>query len=1066
VHDEGLRGNLSSQEKVAVLTQVMADQRDVLTKYLKKPATEIPQIFVPYKETMDVYELGLQVADDVTLVWVDDNYGYMKRLSGPDERKRSGGAGVYYHFSYLGAPHDYLWLNTTPPVLMYEELMKAYRTGADRYWLVNVGDIKPAELGMQTFFDLAWNVEQFDYASINRHQSQFLASTFGAVYEPLFQEILDEYYRLAWSRKPEFMGWEREWDAPRYKELANTDFSFQHYNDAQQRLADYQRISDKVDNVLKALPEASRPAFYELMAYPVMGAYQMNRKFLMAQLNNEQVKANNLSNANWAAAQAKAAYDSINSLTLHYNTLLDGKWDGMMALAPGWCAKYQNMPHVTISEGVGSTPVDLVPQADKNKREGCTVIDLKRMKNKVSQHGHTLRIIEGIGYDGYALQLGEATEQTVDPTNLNGTRVDYEFAGVTADSVTVHVYSVPFWALHKGKSTRYGLTVDGQPVVVSQSDHKEYSDAWKDRVMQNSVQTVATFPVDKARPTHTFTLTCGDPGMIIQRVVIDWGGLKKTYVGPSVGSFMLFSQPKKTPPLTPRWMLEQVVWEDSLNTQEAAVRLVDLYLKHQMPVGSIIIDSPWSMAYNDFTWNTARYPNATEMIRDFNKKHVKVILWLTGCINLQSKDVPVQKHPAFDEVIEKKYVVNDGKVSKWWKGEGLHLDFTNKEAVKWWNAQLDKVTIEGVYGFKVDQGEIYFGDTVHTSIGALSNVDFRPYYYNSLYQYATNKKSEGGIIGRPFSHQGGIEASVEQLSLGWCGDFEGSWSGLKLQINNIYKSAELGYGAPACEVGGFWNARSSKKELIRYAQFGAMTASMINGGENGAFTNHLPWYHGEEATFCYRQAAWLHSQLVPYLFSSLVDVHQTGGSIIKNTDDAQESHTVGDFLFTKAITSANDAVSFKLPQDGRWMDFWTKEVIAGGTTIQQVYPLNRFPLYIKTGAIIPMNINNGFSGIGNADLTGKQTIWIVPDQGKSAYNYNRPLGDGVDYETINISYDGQKKVLTVDGSQELPYAFILSNCTKPVRVNNADAWEYNEETNELWIFKKGDAFSIKINDGI
>ncbi|NLT03768.1 MAG: hypothetical protein GXY09_07900 [Bacteroidales bacterium] len=533
VHDEGLRGNLSSQEKVAVLTQVMADQRDVLTKYLKKPATEIPQIFVPYKETMDVYELGLQVADDVTLVWVDDNYGYMKRLSGPEERKRSGGAGVYYHFSYLGAPHDYLWLNTTPPVLMYEELMKAYLTGADRYWLVNVGDIKPAELGMQTFLELAWDVEKFDYASINRHQSQFLARTFGTAYESSFQEILDDYYRLAWSRKPEFMGWEREWDAPRYKELANTDFSFQHYNDAQQRLADYQRISDKVDNLLKALPEASRPAFYELIAYPVMGACQMNRKFLMAQLNNELVKANNLSNANWAAAQAKAAYDSINSLTLQYNTLLDGKWDGMMALAPGWCAKYQNMPHVTISEGVASTPVDLAPQADKNKREGCTVIDLKQMKNKVSQNGHSLRIIEGLGYDGYALQLGEATEQTVDPTNLNGTRVDYEFAGVTADSVTVHVYSVPFWALHKGKSTRYGLTVDGQLVVVSQSDHKEYSDAWKDRVMQNSVQTVATFPVDKARPTHTFTLTCGDPGMIIQRVVIDWGGLKKTYVGPS-----------------------------------------------------------------------------------------------------------------------------------------------------------------------------------------------------------------------------------------------------------------------------------------------------------------------------------------------------------------------------------------------------------------------------------------------------------------------------------------------------------------------------------------------------
>lgn len=533
VHDSGLRGNLSDKEKVDVLTQVMADQREVLKKYLKKPATEIPQIFVPYKETMDVYELGLQIADDVSLVWVDDNYGYMKRLSSPEEQKRSGGAGVYYHFSYLGGPHDYLWINTTPPVLMYEELTKAYKTGADRYWLVNVGDIKPSELGMQTFFDLAWDVKSYDYTRINQHQSQFLASTFGAKYEKSFQDILDNYYRLAWSRKPEFMGWEREWDAPKYKDILNTDYSFQNYNDAQQRLADYKRISDLTDKISKELPESLRPAFFEMVAYPVMGSYQMNRKFLLAQLNSELMKENKLANANWAADQAKTAFDSINGMTSTYNTMLNGKWNGMMALAPGWCAKYQDMPKITVSEGIASTAVNLEPQPNKNKLEGCTVIDLKQMKNKVSKNGHTIRLIDGIGYDWYALQLGEAIEQSVDPKNLDGTRVEYEFSGVTADSVTVQVYSVPFWALYKGKSSRYGISVDGQPVVVSQSDHKEYSEPWKDRVLQNGVVTVAKFAVNKSLPKHTLTLTCSDPGMIIQRVVIDWGGLKKTYVGPS-----------------------------------------------------------------------------------------------------------------------------------------------------------------------------------------------------------------------------------------------------------------------------------------------------------------------------------------------------------------------------------------------------------------------------------------------------------------------------------------------------------------------------------------------------
>ncbi|MDP4208846.1 MAG: glycosyl hydrolase 115 family protein [Bacteroidota bacterium] len=532
VHDEGLRGNLTNEEKVSVLTQVMTDQRDVLTKYLKKPVTDIPQIFVPYKETMDVYELGLKVPDDIALIWVDDNYGYMKRLSGPEEQKRSGGAGVYYHFSYLGAPHDYLWLNTTPPVLMYEELLKAYQTGANHYWLVNVGDIKPAELGMQTFFDLAWDVNKFDYASINQHQSRFLTHTFGAQYEKNFQDILDNYYRLAWSRKPEYMGWEREWDSPKYKELANTAFSFQNYNDAQQRLTDYKRISDLSDKISKELPESSRAAFYELLAYPVKGSYQMNRKFLLAQLSNEQLAENKPATANWAAKQSKAAFDSINSLTLTYNTMLNGKWNGMMSIPPGFVAKYQDMPRVNVTEGVESTPVDLNPQ--KSILEGCTIIDLKQIKNKVSTNGHTLRTIEGVGYDWYAIQLGEATEPAADPKKLNGTRYEYEFFGVTADSVTIYVYSLPFWALHKGKSTRYGISVDGQPAFVSQSDHKEYSEPWKDRVLQNGVVSTAKFAVNKSQPTHTLTLTCGDPGMIIQRIVIDCGGLKKTYVGPGI----------------------------------------------------------------------------------------------------------------------------------------------------------------------------------------------------------------------------------------------------------------------------------------------------------------------------------------------------------------------------------------------------------------------------------------------------------------------------------------------------------------------------------------------------
>ena len=214
LHDAGLRGNLPLEERVPLIAKVIDEQRQLLEKHIGRQATEIPQIFVPYKETMDIYENGLQVPDDITLVWVDDNYGYMKRVSNPEEQQRKGRAGVYYHLSYLGAPHDYLWLNTTPPVLMYEELKKAYDNGADRYWLLNVGDIKPMELGIQTFMDMAWNIHAFDFDTVNRHQTDLLTRLFGnhkvqsskffaersGKAERKVQSLLDTYYRLAWSR--------------------------------------------------------------------------------------------------------------------------------------------------------------------------------------------------------------------------------------------------------------------------------------------------------------------------------------------------------------------------------------------------------------------------------------------------------------------------------------------------------------------------------------------------------------------------------------------------------------------------------------------------------------------------------------------------------------------------------------------------------------------------------------------------------------------------------------------------------------------------------------------------
>lgn len=533
LHDEAMRGNMTADEKVKILASAISDQRDILSKYIDKPIAEVPQIFVPYKEALDLYEKGLDVPDDVTLVWVDDNYGYIKRVSNPEEQKRKGGSGVYYHTSYLGTPHDYLWLNTTPPVLMYSELKKAYDTGANRYWLLNVGDIKPMELAVKTFFDMAWNFLAYDIENINRHQSQYLSSIFGGDLKDELQSLLDEYYRLAWSRKPEYMGWEREWDGvPELNELGITDFSFDNYNDARQRLADYKCISDKAASLSMRLPESLRPAFFEMLAYPVMAANQMNRKFMLAQLNKEELAKGNVAGANWAAIESKAAYDSINSLNNHFNSMLNGKWNGMMSVPPGFCAKYQNMPEVTLIDGVDPYPVDISPQAEQKKFEDCCVVNLREGRIMADRQ-HTVRIVDGLGYDWHVLQLGEAVEPTADASRLDGTRVEFDLPQICTDSICVSISTLPFFPIYKGKSTCYGFSVDGSEPVITENLPTEWSVPWKNQVLRNGVEATAVFAIDSTLSSHKLIITCGDPGTMVQRIIIDWGGLRETYVGPS-----------------------------------------------------------------------------------------------------------------------------------------------------------------------------------------------------------------------------------------------------------------------------------------------------------------------------------------------------------------------------------------------------------------------------------------------------------------------------------------------------------------------------------------------------
>lgn len=499
LHDEAMKGSTDPKDRARTLEKVFAKQRDILEKYKRKKANTIQQIFVPYKETLDIYDAGLRVPEDITLVWPDDNYGYMKRVSNSTEQQRSGHSGVYYHLSYCGVPHDNLWISTTAPMLMYEELLKAYTAGADRYWLLNVGDIKPMEIEMQMFMDMAYDFRSFSYENANTRQAEWLAKVFGDKYLSQFQYILDNYYRLAWDRKPEFMGYEMEWDSPEYSRLYDTDFSFQ-MGTAQKRLTDYQDICFAYDVIERELSPEQRPALFEMLGYAVHSAYQMNRKFLYAQANHE--TGNML-----YAEQSKDACREIDRLLERYNTQLDGKWNQMISeVTPGYTALYQNMPDYT------DKPTDAYRLPDNQRHlEFHHKIDFTLL-----QMSEPFRLLDGIGTDWKALQLGQPLD--LDAKGSMDIAIPAGTLPVKADSIKLCISVVPMWPVATDRSNRFSVSVDHGKAEICENLFKEWGREWKIQVLENRKEFVLTLPLDATRSNHVITLSIIDPGQIVQKI--------------------------------------------------------------------------------------------------------------------------------------------------------------------------------------------------------------------------------------------------------------------------------------------------------------------------------------------------------------------------------------------------------------------------------------------------------------------------------------------------------------------------------------------------------------------
>jgi Glycosyl hydrolase family 115/Gylcosyl hydrolase family 115 C-terminal domain len=575
VHDSGLEATGSPQVKAKLVEDVMTEQRKLLVARVNPDLAKIPQIIWLYKESLDLYRVGMKVPDDVMLGWTDDNYGYIRELPNAAEQKRAGGSGVYYHVSYWGAPHDYLWLCTTPPALLREEMTKAYDHGARRYWILNVGDLKPAEIDIDYFMQLA--VDEPRMAQMSQHEflSQWADEQFPVTNSGVpsmtdsstwvgsqIADVMTRYYNLNFIRKPEFMGFNG------YNDKVNhTDFNPNAWPDAgcstfnhctpsfttgqnYTRLAEWNRLRGDESAIGKLLPPQYASAFFELVGYPVEASAAMNEKFLAADLTYLEVLQHNDSGLATDTARAHAAYDTIQSLTAKYNSIENGKWDGIMSAAPRERHVFE-MPHTATPATAAknpsswrndSRPTHAQPTAAGFTEQHATVsINAGHFNRKSDGTLSHWNILADLGISGASVVYGSpgllANADITAPASgpQDSPWLEYDFTTTTHGYAKLALHLLPTFAVDSDHRLRYAAALDGfMPIEFDASapeGHGSNVATWSANVLRNSaVETIPFGPLSPGK--HTIRLLYRDPGVVFEHLVLTFPDAPPAYPVP------------------------------------------------------------------------------------------------------------------------------------------------------------------------------------------------------------------------------------------------------------------------------------------------------------------------------------------------------------------------------------------------------------------------------------------------------------------------------------------------------------------------------------------------------
>ncbi|NDV81567.1 glycosyl hydrolase 115 family protein [Bacteroides sp. 51] len=512
----GMRGDgdeaMSEDTNIGLLEKIVKDQRQIIQQVTGKKPNQTPQVWALYKEVQDYYDHGMRVPDDVTLLFCDDNWGNVRKLRDLTQKAHPGGYGMYYHFDYVGGPRCSKWININPIQRVWEQMNLAYEHGVSRLWVVNVGDLKPMEYPISFFLDMAWNPSQFNAQNLMAHTREWAGQQFGEQHASEIACMINRYTKYNRRVIPEL--------------LSDKTYSLENYNEFETVLNEYRTLSLEAWRLYNQLPANYRDAYFQLVLYPIDACCNLYEMYY-AVAKNKQWAAKKDIRANIYADKVKKHFERNAFLANEYNNVMaNGKWVHMMDEVTigyrSWNGPKENiMPDVTYI-----TDAEAAKEKVFLEKDGYISIEACHYaRRQDSDRIHW----EEIPHFGKTRSGITTFPQNATPNDSEEVYVEYDVEFTSTGQVEVQLLLAPTLNYNENKGLRYSLSFDNDtPQTVNFNGHyRGELGKWQaEHIIRSSTKHTISQP-----GKHTLRFRVHEPGIVLEKILIDTGGLKPSYLG-------------------------------------------------------------------------------------------------------------------------------------------------------------------------------------------------------------------------------------------------------------------------------------------------------------------------------------------------------------------------------------------------------------------------------------------------------------------------------------------------------------------------------------------------------